>query len=129
VAASATEDASGMALRVDGRLYRLRVVRRGSQLVVIRAGRNYVIESVDPLAPPNLGAVGDDRLTAPIPARVARVLVQPGDVVTKGMPLLVLEAMKMELTLSAPIAGTIETVRHAVDDMVEEGAELITFAS
>jgi len=129
VAASATEDASGMALRVDGRLYRLRVVRRGSQLVVIRAGRNYVIESVDPLAPPNLGAVGDDRLTAPIPARVARVLVQPGDVVTKGMPLLVLEAMKMELTLSAPIAGTIETVRHAVDDMVEEGAELVTFAS
>jgi 3-methylcrotonyl-CoA carboxylase alpha subunit len=65
---------------------------------------------------------------APIPARVARVLVGPGTRVRKGDPLVVLEAMKMEMTLSAPFDGTIETVHRAVDEMVEEGEELVTFA-
>jgi 3-methylcrotonyl-CoA carboxylase alpha subunit len=48
-------------------------------------------------------------------------------VVRRGAPLVVLEAMKMELTLFAPADGTVATVRHQVDDMVEEGTELVTF--
>jgi 3-methylcrotonyl-CoA carboxylase alpha subunit len=105
------------------------VVRRGAELVVIQAGRNHVVQRIDPLAPPSLDHAGDDRLTAPIPARVARILVRPGDRVAKGAPLLVLEAMKMEITLSAPTEGIIATIRPAVDDMVEEGMELITFTT
>jgi 3-methylcrotonyl-CoA carboxylase alpha subunit len=137
VHAEAAEDAAGMALRVDGVLHKLRVVRRGGEprdahhgdeLVVILAGRNHVLHRLDPLAPPRQESAGDDRVAAPIPARVSRVLVKPGDVVKKGAPLLVLEAMKMELTLSAPAAGTVEAVHPAVDDMVEEGTELVTFA-
>jgi 3-methylcrotonyl-CoA carboxylase alpha subunit len=42
--------------------------------------------------------------------------------------LVVLEAMKMELTLSAPMDGIIEAVRFGVDDMVTEGAVLVTLA-
>jgi 3-methylcrotonyl-CoA carboxylase alpha subunit len=129
VHAEASEDEAGMKLRLEGVLRRLRVVRRGTELVVILAGANHVLRYIDPLAPPRLEAAGDDRLTAPIPARVARVLVKPGDIVKKGTLLLVLEAMKMELSLVAPIDGTIATVRHAVDDMVEEGTELISFVS
>ena len=49
------------------------------------------------------------------------------DVVSKGAPLIVLEAMKMELTLTAPRDGTIDVIRYAVGDMVEEGTELIHF--
>ncbi len=116
-----------MVLRVDGVLHKLRVIRQGEELVVIIAGRNHVLRQLDPLAPPRQESTGDDRVTAPIPARVSRVLVKPGDVVRKGAPLLVLEAMKMELTLSAPVAGTVEAVRPAVDEMVEEGTELVTF--
>jgi 3-methylcrotonyl-CoA carboxylase alpha subunit len=56
-------------------------------------------------------------------------MVQPGDVVAKNAPLLVIEAMKMELTLGAPLDGTVAQVRHAVDDMVKEGTELVTFAA
>ncbi len=128
VHAEATEDEAGMALRVDGVLHRLRVVREGEELVVILAGRNHVLRQLDPLAPPRQESAGDDRVAAPIPARVSRVLVKPGDIVRKGAPLLVLEAMKMELTLSAPVAGTVAAVRPAVDEMVEEGTELVTFA-
>jgi 3-methylcrotonyl-CoA carboxylase alpha subunit len=58
---------------------------------------------------------------------VARVLVRPGDKVAKNAPLLVVEAMKTEFTLQAPADGTVDSVRHQVDDMVEEGTELVTF--
>jgi 3-methylcrotonyl-CoA carboxylase alpha subunit len=126
--AEAVEDpATGMTLRVDGVLHRLRVVRRGGDLVVILHGHNHVLHLIDPLAPPRREDVGSDLVTAPIPARVARILVAPGAVVRRGAPLVVLEAMKMELTLFAPADGTVATVRHQVDDMVEEGTQLVTF--
>ncbi len=68
-------------------------------------------------------------MLAPIPARVTHVLVQAGDVVVKGAPLVVLEAMKMEMTLIAPRDGTIDVIRYVVGDMVQEGTELIKLTS
>ncbi len=128
VLADAVESDAGTLLRVNGVSHRLRVVRRGAELTVILAGQNHILHQVDPLAPPRVETAGEDKVIAPIPARLSRVLVEMGDTVKKGAPLLVLEAMKMELTLSAPIDGTIETLRHAVGEMVEEGTELVTFA-
>jgi 3-methylcrotonyl-CoA carboxylase alpha subunit len=115
-------------VRLDGVRYRAPVVRHEGQFTIIVDGRNTTLRLVDPWAPPALNEAADDRLAAPIPARVARVLVEAGDQVRKGAALVVLEAMKMELTLSAPMDGTIETVRFGVDDMVEEGAVLVTLA-
>lgn len=129
VHAHTAEDSAGTRLCLDGVHHRVRVVRHGAQRVVIHAGRNHIVHPIDPLAPPPQDHAGDDRVTAPIPARVARVLVRPGDRVAKGAPLLVLEAMKMEITLSAPIEGVIATIRHGVDEMVEEGTELVTFVT
>jgi 3-methylcrotonyl-CoA carboxylase alpha subunit len=48
--------------------------------------------------------------------------------VRRGQPLVVVEAMKMEHTIAAPRDGTVEAVRYAVGDLVEEGAELIALA-
>ena len=130
VRAEASEDADGeLRLRLDGVLRRVRVVRRGASLVVILGGRNHVVEIADPLAGPEGEEAGSDRLVAPIPARVARVLVRAGAEVRKGDPLVVLEAMKMEMTLTAPFEGRVACVHHAEDEMVEEGAELVTFAA
>jgi 3-methylcrotonyl-CoA carboxylase alpha subunit len=64
---------------------------------------------------------------APIPGRVASVLVQPGDAVQRGQVLVVVEAMKMEITLAAPEDGIVSAVRCAAGDMVEEGVELVHF--
>ncbi len=114
---------------IDGVQLPINVVRSGDELTIVLHGENTVLHYDDPLAPPRIEAGGDDRVTAPIPARVARVLVQAGDVVKKGTPLVVLEAMKMEMTLTAPMDGTIAAVRHAADEMVEEGTELIAFAA
>ena len=129
VRAEASEAADGMALRVDGVLHRLRVVRREGALVVIRGGRNHLFHVADPFSPPAGEEAGTERLIAPIPARVARVLVSAGVRVRKGDPLVVLEAMKMEMTIVAPFDGEIETVRHGADEMVDEGTELVTFAA
>ncbi len=118
-----------MALRLEGVRHRLRVVRHEAALVVIRDGRNHVFHIIDPLTPPTGADAGSERLVAPIPARVARVLVSAGTPVRKGDPLVVLEAMKMEMTIVAPFDGTVETVPHGEDEMVEEGMELVTFAA
>ncbi len=118
-----------MRLVVDGAPHRLRVVRTPDAIVVIEEGRNTSFCAIDPLAPPPAAAAEGDRLTAPIPARVSRIMVTPGDQVQRGTPLLVLEAMKMELTMQAPAPGIVASIRHAVGDMVQEGEELVTFAT
>ncbi|MCJ2139860.1 acetyl/propionyl/methylcrotonyl-CoA carboxylase subunit alpha [Methylobacterium sp. E-066] len=127
VRAALTADEAGPLLVLDGVSRRLRLVRRDVELTVILAGRNHTLVHDDPLAPPRTETAGSDRVTAPVPSRVTHVLVRPGDVVEKHAPLVIVEAMKMEITLRAPQQGTIAQVRHAVDDMVEEGTELVTF--
>ncbi|HKT97180.1 MAG TPA: acetyl/propionyl/methylcrotonyl-CoA carboxylase subunit alpha [Paraburkholderia sp.] len=68
---------------------------------------------------------GEGRLTAPMPGKVIAVLVEPGAVVEKGAPLIVMEAMKMEHTIGAPTAGKVTEVLYAVGDQVADGAQLL----
>ena len=68
---------------------------------------------------------GEGRLTAPMPGKVIAVLVEPGTVVEKGTPLIVMEAMKMEHTIGAPAAGVVSEVLYAVGDQVADGAQLL----
>ena len=72
-------------------------------------------------------AEASDRVLAPMPGRVVLVKANPGDTVVKNQELLVMEAMKMELTLRAPRAGELESVHAAVGDFVEADATLIAF--
>ncbi|GAB4398012.1 MAG: acetyl/propionyl/methylcrotonyl-CoA carboxylase subunit alpha [Rhodoferax sp.] len=65
------------------------------------------------------------RLTAPMPGKVVSFAVQAGDVVKKGQPLAVMEAMKMEHTIAAPADGTVAELLYAPGDQVAEGAELL----
>ena len=59
---------------------------------------------------------------------VFKVLVAPGDAVTEGQALVVIEAMKMETQISAPKAGTVGEVMVAVGDSVAVGDTLVTLA-
>ncbi|MAM56409.1 MAG: 3-methylcrotonyl-CoA carboxylase [Salinicola sp.] len=69
------------------------------------------------------------RLTASMHGTVVALLVEPGQTVEKGTPLVVVEAMKMEHTLSAPAAGAVEAFHFKVGDAVAQGDELLAFAS
>lgn len=66
------------------------------------------------------------QLTAPMPATVVALLKSPGDTVKAGDRLIVLEAMKMEHTIHAPIDGIIEAIFYDVGTQVNEGAELVS---
>ncbi|HEY8610553.1 MAG TPA: biotin/lipoyl-containing protein, partial [Roseomonas sp.] len=122
-------DGAGMRLRLDGVERQVAVLRQENTIGIALAGRSHLLSFVDPMAPPRGEAAGSERVTAPIPARVVRILVAEGEAVAKGAPLLVLEAMKTELTLRAPSDTRVEALRVAVGDMVEEGTQLITFAT
>jgi propionyl-CoA carboxylase alpha chain len=60
---------------------------------------------------------------------VVRILVEAGDTVAAGQPLLILEAMKMEHTIQAPHDGNVVEVRVAVGQQVEAGAVLAVVES
>ncbi|GAB2455884.1 acetyl/propionyl/methylcrotonyl-CoA carboxylase subunit alpha [Comamonas humi] len=65
------------------------------------------------------------RLTAPMPGKVVSFAVKAGDKVSKGQPLAVMEAMKMEHTIAAPDDGEVLELLFAPGDQVSEGAELL----
>ena len=68
---------------------------------------------------------GPQRITAPMPGRIARVLVARGQAVAGRQPLVVVEAMKMENELRAERAGAVAEVRVAEGDSVDAGTLLI----
>ncbi len=115
----------GWALRLDGATHRVTVLPDSESVLVIAAGHNHIFNIVDPLQPPLAAAAGGGRVMAPIPGRVTSLAVQPGDKVVRGQVLVVLEAMKMEISLSASLDGTVAALRCAVGEMVEEGVELV----
>ena len=98
------------------------VLLDGSVLVDSPLGSSR-FELVDPLPQP--GASGPrGGLTAPMPGMVVRVLAAVGDAVEAGQPLVVLEAMKMEHTITSPHDGTVAGVAVSEGDQVERGAVL-----
>ncbi|HEY2431189.1 MAG TPA: biotin/lipoyl-containing protein [Vicinamibacterales bacterium] len=68
---------------------------------------------------------GEQRVTAPMPGRVVRVLVSPGDAVEARQPLVVVEAMKMENELRSPKSGHVKEVAVVAGTSVEAGRVLL----
>jgi biotin carboxyl carrier protein len=73
-------------------------------------------------------ASGDASLEAPMPGTVVQLRVQPGTAVSAGETLVVLESMKMEISIAAPRDGSVAAVFIAAGDQVERGATLIELA-
>ncbi|WP_404470753.1 acetyl/propionyl/methylcrotonyl-CoA carboxylase subunit alpha [Vreelandella venusta] len=70
----------------------------------------------------------ESTLTAPMNGTVVALLVEPGAAVEKGMPLMVMEAMKMEHTMTAPADGSVESFHFQAGDTVSQGDVLLDFA-
>jgi 3-methylcrotonyl-CoA carboxylase alpha subunit len=101
------------------------LVPDGDSLHVFESGSHHVFRVVDPYLPPVESADHHGGLTAPMPGRVLAVLVSPGQEVARGAPLVVMEAMKMEHTVTAPRAGAIDKLCCSVGEQIKEGTELL----
>ena len=99
----------------------------GLTLTLFLAGREARFQLVDPAAAAG-GDSGAGKLVAPMPGQVTKLFVAVGDKVDKGAPLIVIEAMKMEHTITAPRAGIVARLPFGVGDIVPEAAELLVLA-
>jgi 3-methylcrotonyl-CoA carboxylase alpha subunit len=103
------------------------VVKDDMTLSILCDGATWRLKLDDPSAKAAERDGGDGRLAAPMPGTVVQVLVAPGDVVTSGQPLVVVEAMKMEHAIKAPADGTVTAIHFKVGDAVADGADLLDF--
>jgi 3-methylcrotonyl-CoA carboxylase alpha subunit len=92
-------------------------------------GQRYTFVRAPAFAWESKEGTGGNQIIAPMPGRIVLVKAQAGDNVEEGQELLVMEAMKMELALKAPRAGTIETVSATQGEFVEADAVLVRFTS
>jgi 3-methylcrotonyl-CoA carboxylase alpha subunit len=80
---------------------------------------------INPLAHAAQGAATSGNLSAPMPGKLLNFAVKVGDMVKAGQALAVMEAMKMEHTVTAPTDGTVAELLYAPGDQVLEGAPLL----
>lgn len=112
-------------IRVDGRLHVVPYVMQGSTVNFAYDGDIYFVE-VEEKSGPARRRHRDHSTEAPMPGVILRILVQEGDVVAKGAPLLILEAMKMEHPIVAGHDGRIASINCAEGELVQPGVELVT---
>jgi len=105
------------------------VRRDGEVFHVFTGGAHYALHYLDPMAHAGEVEAEGGRLTAPMPGKVVAVLVEKGQQVKKGEPLVIMEAMKMEHTIAAPHDGLVEDILYAVGDQVGDGAPLLAFSA
>jgi 3-methylcrotonyl-CoA carboxylase alpha subunit len=115
----------GIDLRFAGQRTLVNVYRKGELAQIHSAQGATQIIAIDLLAHAGEVHAEGGRLTAPMPGKVVSFAVQAGDVVKKGQPLAVMDAMKMEHTIAAPQDGVVTELLYAQGDQVVEGAELL----
>ena len=115
------------AVELDDRRLIASVVAVDDKRSIFLQGATYILLRDDPLHRVDAGDSHGGGLTAPMPGKVVALLAQPGQKVEKGTPLLILEAMKMEHTITAPSAGTIKAFCYAAGEQVADGAALVEF--
>lgn len=114
-----------LAATLDDTRLRLRVVQQGEQLTLFHNGNSYRLDLINKTAFDVAEDAAAGGLNAPMPGKIVQVLVEQNEKVVKGMPLIILEAMKMEHTITAPRDGQVATIHFAVGDIVIEGAALL----
>jgi biotin carboxyl carrier protein len=114
---------------LNGASYEIRVVETSQGLNAEFAGRRFAVEVSDPrdASRGSRASVGSGRqnITAPMPGKVVRVLVDVGDEIEVGQGLVVVEAMKMQNEMKASRPGQVMEVRASAGETVGAGDTLL----
>ncbi|MBB3288400.1 MULTISPECIES: acetyl/propionyl/methylcrotonyl-CoA carboxylase subunit alpha [Rhizobium] len=113
-------------VEIDGRQTHVDIFATSAGLTLFLDGHTHHFHRLDPLDGAEEAASGDDRVIAPMPGLVKIVRVREGDAVAKGQALIIMEAMKMELTLSAARDGIVESLHVGEGDQTSESAVLLS---
>ncbi|MBI2116830.1 MAG: biotin/lipoyl-binding protein [candidate division NC10 bacterium] len=119
-------------LLIDGRSYEIDVLESEDALMVLVDGQPFQVEIQDEQQRRLRAAAGKGEtktgkriVTAPMPGKVVKLLVKPGDAVQPGDGIVVVEAMKMENELKASTAGTVKEIRVEEGKAVSGGEVLV----
>lgn len=120
-----TLDPSHYLAPVGSRPAHVRVAAHGDTLYLQLNGRSCVVERVDPTrSTTSGGATSQGSATAPMPGVVVSWIAQPGAPVQAGDALLVIESMKLQMTIEAPQNGTLEALPFQPGQTFQRGAVL-----
>ena len=118
-------DGPNITIRIDANRVNARIIAQGLRLDVFLGGEQFVLTYSDPLQAEQAGDVVSGGLVAPMPGVVLEVFVEVGQQVTAGDPIMLIEAMKIEHTISAPFDGVVNEIRFkAGDQIAAEGIAL-----
>ncbi|HVN90306.1 MAG TPA: biotin/lipoyl-containing protein [Candidatus Binataceae bacterium] len=117
--------AGRLALKVGDQSVRVNVVRGRNAILVAVGPAQFEFAPIEASGRRRAQGLSAQEITAPLPGKVLKILVEENQVVEHGAPLIVLEAMKMETTLAAESRAVIAKIRAEVGAMVDHGAVLI----
>lgn len=116
-------------LNYGGRILPFYMSQKQDELAFWLDGNSYTFNLLNPEARrTGAGAAATlpgGEVKAPMPGTILKVLVQPGDAVEANQPLVLMESMKMEMTLSAPQAAIVKAVHCAPNQLVDMGTLLV----
>ncbi len=133
------EEDGAKLVSVNGNVYAVNLTPRGKResQPEARTGEKVVSKAPAPAsqraaasappAPAQAATAGNHQVVAPMPGTVLKIAVSPGQVVSKGDQLLVLESMKMENSIPSPKDGTVAKVLATEGGQVNRGAVLIEY--
>ena len=119
----------GMQALVDGTAEQVWVATSGDSVWVHAFGRAWEVAVEDPAERSGRGGSAADIATAPMPGVLVALQVEPGDAVTEGQQVALIESMKMQTQITAPRDGVVERVHLRLGDQFERGATLVSLAA
>lgn len=114
-------------LRLRGHVVPFAAVVGGETVKVWIAGRAYTLQKVDRRSKRTAvaaAALAKNEIVAPMPGTILKINVPAGASFAANEPILVMESMKMEMSLSSPAAGQVREIRCRVGELVNLGTVL-----
>ena len=118
-------------LIVENKSFTVDVAEKDDAYTVAYEGKSFQVGVLDERkvrrggAGASLGGAGEKEVCSMMPGKVVELLVQAGDAVEKDQGVIIIEAMKMENEIRAPVAGTVKAVHVAAGQAVESGELLV----
>jgi len=122
------EMAGNYTVVVDGKKYSVQVAEGDADIQVTEAAAPAAAAAASTEAPVAAGSAGSVEVLAQTPGNVWKVVKKVGDTVAEGDVILILEAMKMEIDIPSPQAGTIASINVSANDAVHDGQLLATIS-